>query len=143
MPHCTTMIETLRQRGHRVTPQREMIIEALTHGGDHVTVENIFATVQTRSHAVNIATIYRTVEFLVKEGLVTRNDLGGDQIVYTTRYHGPHVHLVCRQCKKSVEATSASLRHLSKQLEEQYGFHTDIDHLSLFGLCAECQQKHP
>ena len=42
MPHCHTFIETLRQRGYRITPQREMIVEIVAHGGRHMTADEVF-----------------------------------------------------------------------------------------------------
>ena len=98
MSHCHTLIADLRRRGYRITPQREMVIQAIAHTSSHMTAEEIFAQVQTRTQAINLATIYRTLEMLVEEGLATSVDLGGDQIVYASVNHGPHVHLVCRAC---------------------------------------------
>ena len=53
------VVETLRQRRFRITPQREMIIDALLSGDHHLTAEEIFAQVQTRTSAVNIAMEWR------------------------------------------------------------------------------------
>jgi len=43
MSHCHTLLEALRQRGYRLTPQREMIVEALAHANGLVTAEEIYA----------------------------------------------------------------------------------------------------
>ncbi|MGD1997076.1 MAG: transcriptional repressor, partial [Anaerolineae bacterium] len=87
MSHCHTFIKTLRQRGYRITPQREMVIEAITHSGRHMTADEVFKEIQKRSQAVNIATVYRTLDLLVEEGLVSRADLAGEQVVYATALH--------------------------------------------------------
>ncbi len=47
---------------------------------------------------MNIATVYRTLELLVEQGLASRIDLGEERVIYATYQHGPHIHLVCRQC---------------------------------------------
>jgi Fur family ferric uptake transcriptional regulator len=98
MPHCDTFIQTLRQRGYRVTPQREMIVEIVAHSGRHMSAEEVFKEVQARTRAINVATVYRTLELLVEEGLVSRADLRDGRVIYATARHGPHVHLVCRHC---------------------------------------------
>jgi Fur family ferric uptake transcriptional regulator len=138
MPHCHTFIDTLHQRGYRVTPQRELIIETIAHSGQHMTAEEVHAVVQTRAQAINIATVYRTLDFLVKEGLSTRIDLGRGKTVYTTAAHGPHIHLVCRQCGTVIEADHDLIAPLQQQFEQQYGFRADLHHISLVGLCATC-----
>jgi Fur family transcriptional regulator, ferric uptake regulator len=138
MPHCHTFIEALYQRGYRITPQREIIIQTIAHSGRHMTAEEVHAVVHTRAHAINIATVYRTLDFLVKEGLSTRLDLGSGKTVYATAKHGPHIHLVCRQCGAVIEATHELLAPLQQHIQQQYGFQADLHHISLAGLCAAC-----
>ncbi len=134
-----TIIDMLRMRRFRITPQREMIIDALFNGEQHNTAEDIFAQVQMRTNAVNIATIYRTLDMLVEQGIASRTDLGG-QMIYAPREHGPHIHLVCRHCNIVVDADAAALADLDAQLQRDYDFRADLGHISLFGACAECQE---
>lgn len=139
MPHCQTFIETLRARGHRLTPQREMIIEAVGHSNDHMTAEEIFALVHARARSINLATVYRTLDFLVREGFMTQTDLGSGRVVYATAEHGLHIHLVCRQCGSVLKADPQLTAALEQQCQEQYGFAADLRHLSLPGLCTNCR----
>ncbi|MGD2158400.1 MAG: Fur family transcriptional regulator [Anaerolineales bacterium] len=141
MPHCQTYLDILRQRGYRITPQREMIIEAAAHSGRHMTAEEIFAAVRERTQTINLATIYRTLDMLVEEGLVTRNNLGGEKSFYATELHGPHTHLVCRGCDQILDADYELLAPLNEQLQQKYGFLADLEHLSIPGVCRECQLK--
>jgi len=138
-PHCHTLIQALREKGYRLTPQREMVIEVLAHSGKHVTAEEVFAEVQERARAVNIATVYRTLDLLVSEGLATRMTLGDGRLVYATTRHGPHLHLLCRKCGRAIEADEALVAALGKNIQSQYGFAADLQHLSLPGLCQACQ----
>ena len=138
-----TLLEELRQRGYRLTPQREMIVEAVAQAGQHVTAEQVFEQVQARVSAVNVATVYRTLDLLVELGLVSRADLGGGKITYAPPLHGPHCHLVCRRCGRVIEASYDLVAPLEKQFREQYGFSAELHHLAIFGLCADCQtQSH-
>lgn len=143
MSYKQILLDTLRQRGYRVTPQREMIITAVAQNKHHMTAEEIFARVQHHTKAINIATIYRTLDFLVKEGLAIRTSLDSGQIVYTNEQHGTHIHLICRRCGKIIEANYRLMDSLRDQIQQQYGFGADLQHLSLSGLCAECQQTFP
>ena len=141
MSHCHTVIDALRDRGHRITPQREIIIEAISHGARHMTAEEIFEEVQKRTNSVNIATVYRTLDFLVEEGLASRTDLGGGRETYCSKQHGPHIHLVCSQCSRVTEADGQLIESLGQQLQGHYGFLADLHHASIFGVCARCQAK--
>ena len=98
MTHCHTLLEQLRRRGYRITPQREMIIEALAHTQEHQTAEQVHAQVSRHSSAVNLATVYRTLDMLVNEGLANRAAMHTGQAIYTSDLHGPHIHIVCRRC---------------------------------------------
>ena len=139
MTHCHTLIAELRKQGYRLTPQREMIVQAIAHAGRHVTAEEILKQVQARTTAVNVATVYRTLELLAELGLVSRADLGGGKVTYASIRHGPHCHLVCRQCGCVIEADHALVAPLAEQLQEQYGFEADLNHCAVSGLCAACQ----
>ncbi len=138
MKKTQTIIEILRQRQFRITPQREMIVDILLENGCHLTAEKVFAQVQMRSSAVNIATIYRTLDMLVEQGVASRTDLGG-QTVYAPIDHGPHIHLVCRQCNVMIDADATLLATIDSQLQNAHGFYADLQHISLFGVCADCQ----
>jgi Fur family ferric uptake transcriptional regulator len=133
------MIAALRERGYRLTPQREMIVEAIAHAGRHVTAEEVFEQVQTRTNAINIATIYRTLDLLVDLGLASCADLGGGKVCYASVKHGPHCHLVCRQCGCVIEADYELIAPLQDQLWEQHGFFANLHHFAISGLCAECK----
>ena len=65
MSPCHMLIEELRRQGYRLTPQREMIVEAVAHAGRHVTAEEVHEQVRARTSAVNVATVYRTLDLLV------------------------------------------------------------------------------
>jgi Fur family ferric uptake transcriptional regulator len=141
MTHCHTLIAQLREKGYRFTPQREIVIEIIAHSGRHMTAEEIFAEVQARSRAVNIATVYRTLDLLVEEGLASRTDLGGERVIYATVRHGPHVHLVCRRCGQVIDADVAPFEPLFGHIQDQYGFVCCPQHFAISGLCADCQSQ--
>jgi Fur family ferric uptake transcriptional regulator len=141
MSPCQTFIDTLRSHGYRITPQREMIVEAIAHSGHHINAEEVFAQVQERTSSVNIATVYRTLELLVEQGLASRIDLGEERVMYATYQHGPHIHLVCRQCGQVIDANQDMLSVLNHQLQSEYQFAADLQHISVVGLCSDCQVK--
>ena len=142
MTCCQTTLQSLRQRGFRLTPQREMIVQALLHSDQHLTAEQIFDQVRTRTQVINIATVSRTLELLVQQDFVARTILQNGQTVYTAHTHGGHVHLVCRRCGAVMDASSELIAPLAQSLQSQYGFCADRLHISLTGLCQACQADH-
>lgn len=141
MTPCQTLIETLRKRGFRITPQREMIIEAIAHQGNHINADEVFALVKKRTQSMNIATVYRTLELLVEQGLASCINLGEGRVIYATNQHGTHIHLVCRQCGQVLDANQEMLATLNRQLQADYHFAADLQHISVLGLCNNCQTK--
>jgi Fur family ferric uptake transcriptional regulator len=139
MSHCHTLLADLRRKGYRITPQREIIIEVIAHTDDHMTAEEIFAQVQTRTQALNLATVYRTLDMLVDEGLATRINLGEGQVSYATVKHGPHIHLVCRACGQIMNADPQLLEAVAIRLQTEHNFNPDLNHISIFGLCEQCR----
>lgn len=141
MSPCQTFIDTLRSDGFRITPQRELIIEAIAHSGHHINADEVFARIKGHSHSVNIATVYRTLDLLVEQGLASCIDLGEGRVIYATNQHGPHIHLVCRQCGQVIDADQEMLSSIDRQLQTEYHFLPDLQHISMVGLCAGCQSK--
>lgn len=139
MTHNYPLIESLRQKGYRITPQREWITDAVAHSDHHVSAEQILEKVQQHTTAINLATVYRTLELLTAQGLVSRLDLGGGCVVYATTHHGPHIHLVCRLCGQVIDADCQTTVSLGQQLAEQYHFQADLGHISILGVCGGCR----
>ncbi len=141
MSHCHTLLQSLRNMGFRITPQREMIVEAIAHTDGHASAEEVYAQVKERTNSVNLATVYRTLDLLVEKGMASRADLWDGRVVYATMQHGPHIHLICRRCEGIFLADHSLVDALGEKLSEQYNFSADLQHLSIVGLCAECRES--
>ena len=128
----------LRASGYRVTPQRQLVLEAVTRL-NHASPEEIFAEVHQRAQGVNVSTIYRTLELLEQLGLVTHTHLGHGAPRYHLAAEAQHVHLVCQNCEKVIEVEPAAVAGLTSALDEQFGFETDVGHLTVFGRCEDCR----
>lgn len=131
--------EQLRARGYRVTPQRQLVLEAVARLG-HATPEDVGAEVRQAARGVNISTIYRTLELLEQLGMVTHAHLGHGAPTYHLAVDAEHVHLVCRSCGKITEVSPDSVRPLVTALNEEQDFETDVGHLTVFGRCGQCRR---
>jgi Fur family ferric uptake transcriptional regulator len=132
--------EELRSRGYRVTPQRQLVLEAVA-SLDHATPEDIAASVQRTAKGVNISTIYRTLELLDNLGLVTHTHLNHGAPIYHLASDAGHVHLVCQDCGKVEQVSPETVRPLCAALDESQGFETNVTHLTVFGRCQDCRRK--
>lgn len=129
--------QELRAKGYRLTPQRQLVLEAvakLPHG----TPDAICAAVQRTASGVNISTIYRTLELLEELGLVTHTHLGHGAPTYHMADTPRHLHLVCRSCGNIIETDASAADPLVTRLRAEYGFETDVEHFSLLGRCRDC-----
>jgi Fur family transcriptional regulator, ferric uptake regulator len=127
----------LRARGYRLTPQRQLVLEAVDRLG-HATPDDLVAEVRKTAGGVNISTIYRTLELLEGLGLVTHAHLGHGAPTYHTVTDDEHVHLVCRSCEHVQEVPPQTVAGLVEHLQSERGFVVDIGHVAIFGLCAAC-----
>lgn len=135
-----TFLKRLRERGLRLTPQREMVLSALHDVDGHATAEEIYARVSEQSSAVDLSTVYRTLELLQELHLVAPIDLGDGQNRYELLgLHGPHHHLLCRQCGALVRLEAEEVQGLVESLAANHGFSAEIEHLTIHGLCADCR----
>jgi Fur family transcriptional regulator, ferric uptake regulator len=121
----------------RMTPQRQLVLDAV-RALDHATPEQICVQVQRSAPAVNITTIYRTLDLLDRIGLVRHTHLGHGAPTYSAQEH-EHVHLVCHSCGSVVELPTELMDGLATELADRSGFALDVTHLALSGLCATCQ----
>ncbi len=129
--------ERLRASGHRLTPQRQLVLEAVDALG-HATPDEILSRVQRTARAVNASTVYRTLDLLEELGLVTHAHLGHGAPTFHPVSQEPHAHLVCSSCHRVEEVETAMLAQVADELRSARGFRVDVGHVALSGLCREC-----
>jgi Fur family ferric uptake transcriptional regulator len=130
------LVRRLHQRGLRMTPQRQQVLDAV-RDLEHATPEQISAAVPE----IDLTTVYRTVELLEELGLLRHTHLG----------HGPasfrlaedeHVHVVCHTCGRVIDVDHDLIDGLVQRLRDQSDFEVDRSHFTVFGRCRECRD-HP
>ena len=129
--------EPLRARGYRITPQRQLVLDAVV-ALQHGTPDEICAEVQRTAPGVNLSTVYRALELLEELGLVTHAHLGHGAPTYHASGAIDHLHLVCRVCGAVIETDVALAESLVGMLAERHGFETDVAHFAIYGRCQGC-----
>jgi Fur family transcriptional regulator, ferric uptake regulator len=134
--------DELRARGYRVTPQRQLVLEAVT-ALEHATPEEICARVQQTARGVNISTVYRTLELLEQLSLVSHSHIRHGAPSYHLAAEAEHVHLVCRECGRIDKVGPDAVAPLVTSLQTGRDFETDVRHLTVFGRCGACRKASP
>ncbi|MBV9293228.1 MAG: transcriptional repressor [Frankiales bacterium] len=132
--------DELRARGYRLTPQRQLVLEAVTRLG-HATPDEIAERVRETASGVNISTVYRTLELLEELGLVTHTHLGHGAPTYHAADDADHLHLVCRECGGIEEMRPEVLDDAVRRIAADHGFVVDVGHFAIFGVCAACARR--
>jgi Fur family transcriptional regulator, ferric uptake regulator len=128
----------LRQQGHRLTPQRLQVLQVIKAQCTHRTAEEIHAEIVPHQPYMDIATVYRSLQWLQSVGLVAPISIDG-KLHY--EYHplgDHHHHLICQQCGYHIQIPDTDVATLKTELRQRYGFVLQVDHLALSGRCAGC-----
>ncbi len=131
------MRDELRERGLRLTPQRELVLTAVRALG-HATPEEIAQYIHQTNPSINLSTVYRNLETLENVGLVLHTHLGHGGATYHAAEEVNHLHLVCGKCGSVGEAPIETAAPFVNALSDDYGFKTDVTHFAVYGRCANC-----
>ena len=132
--------DRLRSSGHRLTPQRELVLAAVESLG-HATPDEVYAEVRTHSESINLSTVYRTLELLDDLGLIRHAHLTDRAPTYHSASGHEHAHLICRECRHVISIDRSEMEAALEGLAGKRGFAPDYGHLTVFGTCADCQAK--
>jgi Fur family transcriptional regulator, ferric uptake regulator len=129
----------LKERGLRMTPQRQLILDAVASARGHISVDHVYQQVISQFPDVNVTTVYRTLEVLEELGLVRHTHFHDGVAQYQRTDEAPHHHLVCTVCDADTELDLELLEPLADELRKRYGFKADLAHTAIVGICRACQ----
>jgi len=132
----------LKDVGLPMTSQREAIAEVVFEAEGHLSVDDIEARLRERGERIGKATIYRTLDLLVRSRLVEEHDFGEGFKRYEHRLssHPVHEHLICLHCNKVEEFESLELYRVESRVRQEHGFIPVRRRLEIYGLCRECRE---
>jgi Fur family transcriptional regulator, peroxide stress response regulator len=135
------ILDKLKQKGHRITPQRMTILRILVESQNHPSVEDIFAKVKVNFPTTSLATIYKTIAVIKELGEVLELEFSSGHNRYDGNKPYPHPHLICVKCKKIVDPELSTLAHLTQELAAGSGYRILSHRLDFYGICQECQER--
>ena len=132
----------LREQGLPVTQQREAVAEVVFSSEKHLSVEDIERKLRGAGERIGKATVYRTLDLLVKSQLVEEHDFneGFKRYEHRLSRQPEHEHLICLSCGEVTEFRSGELKSIQGKVAEEHGFRPTRHRLEIYGLCAACQR---
>ncbi len=132
----------LKEHRLPVTHQREAIAEVVFSSAEHLSVEEIERRLRSGRNRIGKATIYRTLDLLVRSRLVVEHDFGEGFKRYE---HGltqepVHGHLICLECARVIEFQSWEVQEVKARITQKHGFRPTRHKLEIYGLCQPCQE---
>jgi Fur family ferric uptake transcriptional regulator len=134
----TTVKDRLAAQGHRLTLQRMIVASALARTRHTVSAQELYDSLRIEHPLLGRATVFRTLDFLVENGLAQRFEAEGHVHVYTSCADNHHHHLVCRICGSTTEIDDTAVNQLIDAVRGGYGFALDHAALDFYGTCEAC-----
>lgn len=135
------MVQRLKECDHRITPQRYAVLKVLAYSHEHPSAESIYGELVSHYPTMSLATVYKTLSLLKKEGEVLElefSELGN-------RYDGnkpyAHPHIICTGCGVIMDPSQLDLEEITQKMMTETGFKIISHRLDFYGICPACQKK--
>ncbi len=131
----------LRDHNLPITAQRLAIADVVLGTERHLSAEDVAELLRAGGASAGTATIYRTLEVLVRSGLVVERDFGeGFKRYEASRGIPHHEHLLCTVCGRVTEFRDERLERMTTLLAEAHDFSRQRHRLVIYGLCGDCRR---
>ena len=130
----------LRKEGLKITPQRIAVLEEIIKDKGHRDCEAIYLAIKSSNTHVSRATVYRTLDILVQNNFVRKQNFGDGRARYERKIDSlHHDHLICVVCGKIIEFMDLNIEKLQEEIAIKYHFSLQRHIHQLFGICKECR----
>jgi Fur family ferric uptake transcriptional regulator len=133
-----SVLQLLKSRGLRMTPQRRAIVAEVMAANGHINATSVAQRVRDRVPGVDPSTVYRTLDLLEEVGVLAHTHLESGA-EYHRRSESQHVHLTCSTCGAADSLSIEEANRLKNLVSQHHGFAPDLTHFAISGLCRACQ----
>ncbi|MDX8289061.1 peroxide-responsive transcriptional repressor PerR [Metabacillus indicus] len=133
-------LDTLKQTGVRITPQRHAILEYLIQSMTHPTADDIYKSLESKFPNMSVATVYNNLRVFREVGLVkelTYGDASSRFDFVTTE----HYHVICEKCGKIVDFHYPGLDEVEHLASHVTGFKVSHHRMEIYGVCGPCEKR--
>ena len=136
----SAIIQALRKKGYKATPQRVAICRLALRSRDHPTAQRIYSEVKELQPTVSLATVYKTLQILTELGLIQELDFPKGQARFDS-YVEPHVNLVCLRCGNIRDFDDPAAREMVAKIAAKAEFTRTGQRLDIYGICKTCRSR--
>lgn len=134
------IIQQFKKKGYRITQSRDAILDIFSKSKKPLAADEIEDILTSKKVDVNTTTIYREIEFLLKEEIIKQIDFRDKKKRYEFSYLPHHHHLVCENCDAIQDVTLNNILHKEeKRISKENSFKIMDHSLEFYGLCKKCQ----
>lgn len=132
----------LQKQGLKLTGERVALLTEIFATHYHFEADELLGRMKEKSLKISRATVYRTLELLVKSGMVRRVHLGEDHYHYEhVSGNSHHDHLICTTCGEVIEFHDELLERRQIEICEKKKFTPTFHNLQILGICGSCRRK--
>ena len=135
------LVDKIKQRGGRLTPQRMAVLKILSESKGHPSVEQIYDQIKVDFPTTSLATVYKTVNLLKEMDEVLELGFADDSNRYDGNRPYPHPHLICTQCGEICDLEVPALSKIVQQVSQEAGCQIVSHRLDFYGICSTCQAQ--
>ena len=132
------IVDTLRNEGLRITPQRIAIIKYVINTQSHPSAEEIHKVIQKKYPMVSMATVYKTLDLLRKMSMVQELGFADGSARYEANVE-KHINIICMRCGRIDDIDEHSLSTLESKVAEESNYEIFGRRFELYGFCSECK----
>lgn len=138
----TTYLEKLEQLQCSITPIRESILEVLIASSQPICSKEILAQLKKKGVSAHRATVYRDIDFFLKQGIVNSYSFKEQSTLYYELVSDHHHHCVCEICGKIFSVVPTSIEKAidlyTQELFDKKKFKVSSHRLKFYGRCKAC-----
>lgn len=122
-----------------LTKQRQAVLRAIRGSDKHLTANEVFDDARRLLPSISFATVYNSLNYLKKEGLISEIRFGTDAKLYDRKLT-QHDHAICNSCGKLVDLELTLPDGLLEEAADRSKFKAESIELTLRGLCPKCSK---
>ncbi|KRN89268.1 Fur family transcriptional regulator [Ligilactobacillus ceti] len=123
------------------TPQRQVILAYLMTSKEHPSINMIYNHVINNGFSVSLATVYNTLEILLKKDLIIEVAPDNNGHMRYDYFENPHYHVICIKCNKILDIFDETFRAVEEDAAQKTGFKIINSKCEVYGVCPDCQDK--
>ena len=148
MPRPYKWQHRLQGHGSRWTVPRRAVLDLLSHTSKHMSAKEVYNSLQKAYPGIGLTTVYRTLDLLVRMGLLHKFSFGTGESRYEFKSDtddSHHHHLICTCCGKILDYTDfvdeelELVKKTERALASKHNFCITGHNIEFYGLCARCK----